>query len=93
MQPGFELRLTTMMKALSETVLPAVDAQNKAAVEQMHIVIGSLALLREQIDFSHWFEVEEARDMAGLIMDLAALTSSTPGRRHGQTEPCPCRPP
>jgi hypothetical protein len=78
MQPGFELRLTTMMKALSETVLPAVDAHNKAAVEQMHIVIGSLALLREQIDFAHWFEVEEARDMAGLIMELAALAALPP---------------
>lgn len=70
-----------MMKALSETVLPAVDTGNRAAVEQLHMVIGSLRLLREQIDYAHWFEVADARTMAPLIDRLAAEVGSDAGAR------------
>lgn len=73
MQPGFDLRIQTMIKALSETVLPAVDEGNRSAVEQLHLVVGSLRMLNEQIDYAHWFEVTEARDMAGLLSDLASV--------------------
>ena len=73
MQPSFEYSITAMIKALSETVRPAVDGADKAAAEQLAIVIGSLSILREQIDFSHWFEVAEARDMADLVQALVAV--------------------
>jgi len=67
MQPGYDLRIRTMVKALKETVLPAIDETNRAAVEQAHILLGSLELLRQQIDYAHWFEVSDARGMAQLI--------------------------
>ena len=73
MQPSFEARITTMIKALSDTVRPAVDRTDMAASEQLGIVIASLALLREQIDFGDWFEVCETRSLAGLIRALAVL--------------------
>ena len=75
MQPSFESRITTMIKALSDTVRPAVDGADMAASEQLGIVIASLALLREQIDFGDWFEVAETRSLAALIRALAGLGS------------------
>lgn len=75
MQPSFDLRLRTMIKALSETVLPAIDSSNKAALEQTNIVIGSLELLREQVDFAHWFEVVDAKGMAAMVDTLVAITA------------------
>jgi len=73
MQPSFESRITTMIKALSETVRPALDDADKAAAEQLGIVIASLALLQEQVDFGDWFEVSETRSLAELINAIAGL--------------------
>lgn len=70
MQPGFDLRIRSMIKALSETVLPAVDPDNKAAIEQLHITLGSLALLREQVDHAYAFEVADLRDMIAVVAGL-----------------------
>lgn len=75
MQPSFEFSITAMIKALSETVRPSVNPDDRAAVEQLNIVIGSLGVLREQIDFAHWFEVVEARDMSELVRALVSITS------------------
>jgi hypothetical protein len=72
MQPSFDLRIATMKKALSDTVIPAIDAANKAAIEQAQIVLGSLDLLRDQIEYAHWFEVVDAQSMLALIRELMA---------------------
>lgn len=73
MQPGFDLRIRSMIKALTEAVRPAVDSTNKSALEQLDIVIGSLALLKDQVEFVHWFEQVETDEMVGLARNLAAL--------------------
>src|SRR5258708_4220336 len=73
MQPSFDLRIRTMMKALAETVLPAVDPTRSAAIEQGHLVLASLEVLRQQVEYAHWFEVVDARDMAALVAALAAV--------------------
>ena len=73
MQPSFEYAIDAMVRALSDTVRPAVNPEDKAAAEQLAIVIGSLGMLRSQIDYAHWFEVADAQDMAGLAQSLAAL--------------------
>jgi len=73
MQPGFDLRIRSMAKALSDTVLPGIDPANKAAIEQLHITLGSLALLREQVDHAYAFEMADLHDMVELIGGLPAL--------------------
>lgn len=73
MQPSFEARITTMMKALSQTVRPALDEADMAAAEQLGIVIASLAILKDQVDYGDWFEVSETRSLAALIGTLAGL--------------------
>lgn len=71
MQPGIDLRIRSMIKALSETVLPAVDPANKAAIEQLHITLGSLALLNDQIDHAYAFEIADLRDLIATVAGLA----------------------
>lgn len=85
MQPGFDLRIRSMLKALSETVLPAVDGGNRAAVEQLHLVIGSLELIRQQIDYAHWFEVIDARTMGAMIDRIVAEVGEEAGSKDAAT--------
>jgi len=73
MQPAFDMRIRTMIKAMTELVLPAIATENHAAVEQAKLVTASLGLLMEQFDYSHWFEVADIRSHAQLAKDLGAL--------------------
>lgn len=70
MQPGIDLRLRTMMKALADVVMPAIDPGNRMAQEQAGIILGSLDMLREQIDYAHWYEVVDLRSLCHLAADL-----------------------
>ena len=73
MQPPFEFSIDAMIRALTGTVRPAIDPQDKAAAEQLAIVVGALNVLRSQVDTAHWFETVDARDMATLTETLAGL--------------------
>jgi hypothetical protein len=73
MQPGFDLRLRAMAKALSEVVLPAIDPANRAAVEQAGIVLASLELVRQQVDFAHWYEAAELISLCGLARGIGEV--------------------
>ena len=73
MQPTFEFSIDAMIRALTGTVRPAIDPQDKAASEQLAIVVGALNVLRSQVDYAHWFETVDARDMGTLVETLAGL--------------------
>jgi hypothetical protein len=73
MVPTITTRLRTMMKAMREVVIPAVDPQHAIAQEQAKLVLGSLNLILQQIEFAHAFEVIEAREMRAMIGELAKL--------------------
>lgn len=73
MQPGFELRIRTMIKAMTDVVLPAVDPNNRAALDQARLVAGSLDMLIEQIDYAHWYEVADIKSLCALADELGAL--------------------
>jgi hypothetical protein len=74
MQPSFDLRLRTMSKALSQTILPAIACDNSAAIEQAKILLGSIELIRQQVDHAHWVAVSDARDLAGLARKLLSIS-------------------
>lgn len=73
MQPSIEMRLRTMMKALSEVVMPAIDPTNRMAQEQAAVVLGSMDMLREQIDFAYWYEVVDLKSLCRLAAELAEV--------------------
>lgn len=73
MQPSIEMRLRAMMRAMSEVVLPALDATNRAAAEQGGLVLGSLGLLLQQVDYAHWYEQADLAAQCDLADQLAAI--------------------
>lgn len=40
-----EFQISTMIKAMTDAVLPAIDPQNKLALEQGHLVVATLRML------------------------------------------------
>ena len=77
MQPSFDHRIRTMNKALTEVILPAIEPDNKGAVEQLQLVVGSLNLMNEQIDYAHWFEVTDGRSMVTMAEKLAGISGQS----------------
>lgn len=73
MQPGIDLRMRTMIKALAEVVMPAIDPANRMAMEQAGVILGSMTMLREQIDYAHWYEVTELSSLLRLAIDLKRI--------------------
>jgi hypothetical protein len=76
MQPGFDLRIKAMNRAMKEVVLPAIGVGNSTAVEQASIIMATLEMMRDQIDHAHWFEVEDLLslcDFAQILADAAGL--------------------
>jgi hypothetical protein len=71
MQPSLELRLRAMEKAMAEVVLPSIAADDSAAIEQASLVLGSLRMLRSQVDYVHCYEVLDARAHVQLIQALS----------------------
>jgi len=66
-QPSIDLRLRAMIKAMKESIAPAIDPSNQTALEQAKVVAGSLDLIRQQIDYVHWFEAVDVLAHAALI--------------------------
>lgn len=53
MVPDIDLQLQTVIRALSEVVAPAVSPQNQPAIEQLHLSIATLKLLKERVPLEH----------------------------------------
>ena len=72
MSPDLELRLRTMIATVADVISPAIDPSNKLAVEQAGLLVGSLKMIMEQMDYSHPFEVVELRDYVALTSEILA---------------------
>lgn len=70
MVPSLDLQLQAAIKALSDTVGPAIDPNDKMASEQLHLVIASLAMVRERLPVQRRFIrrlLEDAVAIAGAV--------------------------
>ena len=48
MNPDIDLRLQSMLKALTDVIVPALPAQERMAREQAGLLIGHLQIISEQ---------------------------------------------
>ena len=55
MVPSADLQLQVVIKALGEAIAPAVDPANKVAIEQLHLSIATLSMLRTQLPMTRRF--------------------------------------
>lgn len=90
-----ELQLESMMKAMEDIVLPAVDPDNRLAQEQARLVIATLRLVAQRGPLAWHFERDELaryvalakqldeRANAGDAKDGAVLDDLRAATRHG----------
>lgn len=68
------LRLQSMLRAMSEVIVPALDPQQQLARDQAKIVIGNLQILMDQTDSGYDFLLTELREYASLLRELISLS-------------------
>lgn len=78
MQLRPEIQITAIIKALNDVVIPAVDADNKLAMEQAHLVVGLLKLMAYQLPRLFRFDRDELQRLLDGAGALATLQSSDP---------------
>ncbi|MBK8958963.1 MAG: hypothetical protein IPM80_11135 [Proteobacteria bacterium] len=70
MQLRADLQLATAIRALTEVVLPAVDADNALAVEQTQVVIGMLQLMAARLPLQYRYDCDELARLLTLCRAL-----------------------
>lgn len=68
MRPAVQIQ--SMIKAMTDVVLPAVDANNKLAQEQARLVIGMLSLLLSRLPLQYRFDRTELGRLVAFSQDL-----------------------
>lgn len=68
-----DIQIQSMIKAMTDTVLPALDPGNKLAQEQTRLVLGMLALLRRQLPVQFAFDCDELQRLIALSQALRVL--------------------
>jgi len=70
MQMRPDLQIQSMIKALMDVVLPAIDPANKLAQEQARLVIGTLALMSKQLPLQFRFDCDELERLIAFSAEL-----------------------
>ncbi len=71
MTPTTDERIASIIRALTEVVLPHLPPEASLAQEQVHLSIGHLQILKAQFDAIPAFEREELDDARALGLALA----------------------
>jgi hypothetical protein len=66
MGPDFAANVTSAIRSMEQTVIPAVDPNNSAAQEQAYLVLYHLRLFLDQHKHLLSFRLQEIRDFHGL---------------------------
>jgi hypothetical protein len=75
--PSIELRLRSLMRAVSEVILPAIDPANSLAQEQTRLLLGHLHAISLQL--GHEAALVEKDDEAARQLACALLASADGG--------------
>lgn len=86
MQMRPEIQITSMLKALTDVVIPAIDPINKLAIEQAQLVVGMLRLMASQLPVQFKFDCDELARLAAFSRALAATDSDDSGIRSAITQ-------
>ena len=79
MIPTIDERLASVVRALSEVIVPHLPEDASLAREQAQLAIGHIQIIRSQLDAAPAYEREERDDAAALG---AALLAAFPPARH-----------
>ncbi len=85
MTPTIDERLASVVRSLTEVVLPHLPAEASLAQEQVQLAVGHLQILRAQLDAAPAFEQEELADARALGQALVDGVSGSDGVATAQT--------
>lgn len=69
-----DIQIQTMLRAMTEVVLPAVDPGNKPAQEQAQLVIGMLMMMAQRMPQQFRFDCDELQRLLDFSATLCAKT-------------------
>ena len=72
-----EIQIQSMVKAMIDVVLPAVDPAHKMAQEQARLIIGTLQLIAQRLPIAYRYDCDELRRYVALAHALLAGTKET----------------
>jgi hypothetical protein len=78
MQMRPQVQLASMIKAMKDVVIPALDSKNDLAVQQAQLVVGLLNLMAHQLPLQFQFDRDELRRLIASARALSQLHSSDP---------------
>jgi hypothetical protein len=80
MNPSIDDRLASIIRSLTDIILPALPREAGLAQEQTHLAIGHLKIIRAQLDSAPAYEIEElvdARTLAAALLSKGAGGGAT----------------
>ncbi len=78
MNPSVDERLASIVRSLTEVILPHLPPEASLAQEQAHLAIGHIQILRSQLDAAPAFEREELADAIAIGTALTDAVSGGP---------------
>lgn len=72
MVPDIALRIQTMLRSMSDTVIPSIPEQESVSREQAYLVMAHLRVIADQIDRGFQFQLAELKDFVTLNLVLSA---------------------
>jgi hypothetical protein len=76
MGPEISTNIGSMLRAMENVVLPAIDADNALAKEQSYLIMVYLRLLADQHDKIFHYRLQEIREYHALVTDILACSRS-----------------
>ncbi|MDB5985812.1 MAG: hypothetical protein JWR16_865 [Nevskia sp.] len=70
MQMRPPLQIQSMIKAMVDVVLPALDPHNKLAQEQARLIVGMLGMMAQQMPLQYRFDCDESARLISFAREL-----------------------
>ena len=75
MQTRPDLQIKSILKAMNDVVLPAVDPDNKLAQEQVRLCMGLLGLMAKQLPLQFRFDCDELTRLTAFSSELQRIAA------------------
>jgi hypothetical protein len=72
MIPEIDVQLAAVAKSLADNVMPAVDPANAMAIEQLHLTLATLAIVRQRLPDLHAYLRRDLADNIALARQIGA---------------------
>lgn len=72
MIPELDVQLAAVAKSLADNVMPALDPANAMAVEQLHLALATLAIIRQRLPYLHAYLRRDLADNIALARETGS---------------------